>query len=72
MLAENEQVDDIQVLDLFDSDVWDAIVVPRVEINLYRKRFLAIQKIQNPATLAAVSARALAHPKPCDSRCSLG
>jgi hypothetical protein len=33
----------------------------RLEINSYRKRLLAFQKIQNPATRAAVTARALAH-----------
>jgi hypothetical protein len=60
MLAKNEQVDRIQVEDPLDEDVWNAVVVPRLEINLYRKRLLAIQKIQNPATRAAVTARALA------------
>jgi hypothetical protein len=43
MLAEHEQVDEIQVEDSFDRDIWDAVVVPRLEINLYRKRFCAIQ-----------------------------
>jgi hypothetical protein len=64
MLAKNIQVDDIQITDSFeDSAVWDAIVVPRLEINIYRKRFLAIQNNQNPATRAAVTARALAQLK---------
>jgi hypothetical protein len=61
MLAENEQVDDIHVDDSFDREVWDAVVVPRLEINLYRKRCLTIHKIQNRATRAAVMARALTH-----------
>jgi hypothetical protein len=61
MLAENEQVDDIQVDDdTLDHDVWDAAVVPRLEINLYRKRFRAIQAIGLDKTRAAVMARALA------------
>jgi hypothetical protein len=60
MLAENEQVDEIEVDDAFDRDVWDTVIVPRLEINSYRKRLLAIQTIQNPATRAAVTARALA------------
>jgi hypothetical protein len=61
MLAENKQVDEIEVDDSFDRDVWDTVVAPRLEINSYRKRLLAIQKIQNPATRAAVTAIALAH-----------
>jgi hypothetical protein len=63
MLVENEQVDEIQVEDPFDRDVWDEAVVPRLEINSYRKWLLDIQKIQNPATRAAVTARALNHLK---------
>jgi hypothetical protein len=62
MLADNEQVDDNQA-EAFDCDIWDEVVVPRLEINLYRKRFLTIQKIQNRATRAAVMARALASLK---------
>jgi hypothetical protein len=60
MLAEIEQLDDIQVDDSFDRDVWDAVVIPRLEINLYRKRFRAIQAIGSEKTRAAVVARALA------------
>jgi hypothetical protein len=40
--------------------VWDAIVVPRLEIHLYRKRFRAVQSIGLEKTRAAVVARALA------------
>jgi hypothetical protein len=63
MLAENEQVEEIEVDGPWDRDVWNAVVVPRLEINSYRKRFLPIQKIQNRETRAAVMARALAHLK---------
>jgi hypothetical protein len=58
MLSENEQVEDIQVEQDFDEDdtyeydedtydrvVWDELVVPRLECNLYRKRFAPIQRI---------------------------
>jgi hypothetical protein len=62
MLVENEQVDDIHVEnDWCDRDVWNAVVVPRLEINSYRKGFRAIQAIGLDKTRAAVVARALAH-----------
>jgi hypothetical protein len=60
MLTKNEQVDEVQVEDEFDSDVWNAVVVPRLEINLYRKRFRAIQAIGLEKTRAAIVTRALA------------
>jgi hypothetical protein len=63
MLAENEQVDDIQVevdCDSFDRVIWGEVVIPRLEINLYQKRFRAIQAIGLEKTRAAVVARALA------------
>jgi hypothetical protein len=47
--------------DFWNTDVWGAVVVPRLEINSYRNRLLSIQKIHNPATRAAVTARALVH-----------
>jgi hypothetical protein len=59
MLTENEQVNDIQVDASFDRDVWDAVVATRLEINLYRKRFRAIQAIWLEKTRAAIAARAL-------------
>jgi hypothetical protein len=59
-LAKNERVDEIQVEGSFDRDIWDAVVVPRLEINLYRKRFRAIQAIGLEKTRAAVVTRALA------------
>jgi hypothetical protein len=60
MLAVNEQVDEIQIDDSFDRTVWNAVVVPRLEINLYRKRFRTIQAIRLEKTRAAVMARGLA------------
>ncbi len=48
------------VADRFDCNVWDAMVVPRLEINLYRERFRPIQAIGMEKTRAAVAARALA------------
>jgi hypothetical protein len=62
MLLVNNHVDQINVgADTFNSAVWDAIVAPTLERNLYRKRFLSIQKIEVPSTRAAIMARALAH-----------
>jgi hypothetical protein len=43
----------------FDLDGWNALVAPRVECNLYRKRFVAIQKIEALSTRAAILTRAL-------------
>jgi hypothetical protein len=67
MLADNEQVDGIHIDDScdygryqFDRDVWDTVVAPRLECNLYRKRFHAIQALGLEKTRAAVVARALA------------
>jgi hypothetical protein len=60
MLTENEQVDEIQVDDSFDRTVWEAVVVPRLEINMYRKRFRAIQAIGLEKTGASIVTRALA------------
>jgi hypothetical protein len=45
----------------FASSAWDKIVTPRLEYNVYRKRFHAIQEIRVPSTRAAVLASALAH-----------
>ncbi len=45
----------------FDSSAWGKVVTPRLECNVYRKRFPAVQDIRAPSTLAAVLARALAH-----------
>jgi hypothetical protein len=43
----------------FDWDDWDALVAPRAECNLYRKRIPLIQKIKALSTRAAVVGRAL-------------
>jgi hypothetical protein len=45
----------------FDSLAWVKLVTPRLECNVYRKRFPAIQNIRSPSTRAAVVARALSH-----------
>jgi hypothetical protein len=44
----------------FDRDDLDALVAPIVDYNLYRKRFVPIQKIKALSTRAAIVARALA------------
>jgi hypothetical protein len=44
----------------FDRNDWDALVSPRAECNLCRKRFAPIPKIEAPSTRAAVMTRALA------------
>jgi hypothetical protein len=62
MLLANQQVDEISFDDYtFDQDLWNTLVVPRLECNLYRKRFVPLQKIQVPSIRAAIVARALAH-----------
>jgi hypothetical protein len=62
MLLVNKHIDDIPFCceGSFDRDNWNALVAPRVECNLYREWFVAIQKIQDPSTRAAIVARALA------------
>jgi hypothetical protein len=63
MLSVNKQLEEIRFNDdgLFDSLAWSALVTPRLEYNVYRKRFPAIQEIRPPSTRAAVLASALAH-----------
>jgi hypothetical protein len=62
MLLVNKHIDaipffcDVAVL----REDWNALVAPRVECNLYRKRFLIIPKIKELPTRAAVVGRALA------------
>jgi hypothetical protein len=60
MLLVNEQID-VMSFDyaLFEKDDWDAYVVPRLECNLYRKRFPSVQKIEEASTRAAILASAL-------------
>jgi hypothetical protein len=61
MLLVNKGVDEIPFDEYtFDQALWGVLVVPRVECNLYRKWFPALQKIQVPSTRAAIVAMALA------------
>jgi hypothetical protein len=62
MLLVNKYIDEIPFFceASFDWDDWDALVAPRVECNLYRKRISPIQKIKALSTRAAVVGRALA------------
>jgi hypothetical protein len=61
MLLANKRVDRIHFdSDTFDRDDWNACVAPVLDCNLYRDWIVAIQKIQDPSTRAAVVARALA------------
>jgi hypothetical protein len=43
----------------FDQTLLDSLVFPRLECNLYRKRFAALQKIEVSSTRAAIMATAL-------------
>jgi hypothetical protein len=61
ILVDNSRVAYMILGDKFDSADWDANVAPTLDCNLYRKRFLPIQKIEVPSTRAAITARALAH-----------
>jgi hypothetical protein len=61
MLLVNKHIDEIPFSCevSFDRDDWDALVAPRVECNLYRKRLSSFQKIKALSTRAAVVGRAL-------------
>jgi hypothetical protein len=61
MLLVNKHIDDIQFRSevSFDRHDWNALVAPRVECNLYRKRLSPIQKMKALSTRAAVVRRAL-------------
>jgi hypothetical protein len=61
MLLVNKHIDEIPCFceASFDRDDWDALVAPRVECNLYRKRLSPIPKIKALSTRAAVVGRAL-------------
>jgi hypothetical protein len=68
MLSDNDQLEEIRTIDEyrpddlpFDSSAWDSLVIPRLEYNIYRKRFPAIQETRVPSTRAAVMASVLAH-----------
>jgi hypothetical protein len=61
MLSVNKRVEVMSFDDSeFDKDDWNMNVFPRLECNLYRKRFPSIQKIEEASTRAAVLVRALA------------
>jgi hypothetical protein len=66
MLSVNEQLEDIRIHNGFFlhfrySLAWSALVTPRLEYNVYRKRFPVIQEITPLSTRAAILASALAH-----------
>jgi hypothetical protein len=66
MLSDNRKFEEIRLCDddddsPFDSSTWYALVTPRLECNIYRKRVPAIQEIGLLSTRAAVLASALAH-----------
>jgi hypothetical protein len=70
MLSDNKQLEEIRFRDddddddddsPFDPTAWDKLVTPRLECNVYRKRFHAIQEIRPLFTRAAVLASALVH-----------
>jgi hypothetical protein len=61
MLSVNQQIEEIPFDDrTFDRELWDVIVIPRLDCNLYRERFLPLQKIKEQSTRAALVAKALA------------
>jgi hypothetical protein len=61
MLSVNDRVDVMSYdSNTFHKSDWDAFVAPRIDCNLYRKRFLSILKIEEASTRASVLARALA------------
>jgi hypothetical protein len=62
MLSDNDQLEEIRINNyVLDSSAWAALVTPRLECNVYRKRFPVIQEIRPPSTRAAILASALAH-----------
>jgi hypothetical protein len=59
MLVVNTQVEDIKFYDsVYDRSIWDTGIVPRLEYNIYRKRFRAIQKV-DVSTRAAILGAAM-------------
>jgi hypothetical protein len=55
LLVINKHIDEIPFCCevSFDQGDWSALVTPTLECNLYRKRFVPIQKIQEPSTRVA-------------------
>jgi hypothetical protein len=61
MLSRNKQVEEISFDEYaFDPVVWEKLVAPKLECNVYRKRFDAILKISDDSVRAQVVVRALA------------
>jgi hypothetical protein len=61
MLLVNKRIDEIPFDEhIFDGALWNTLVAPKLECNLYRKRFVPLQKIEVPSTRAAIVARVLA------------
>jgi hypothetical protein len=61
MLSVNQHVEEIRFYDsTFNRPEWDSDVVPRLECNIYRKKFPSIQKIEMASTRAAVLGAAMA------------
>jgi hypothetical protein len=62
MLSVNTQLEEIRIVkDDNDSVAWLKLVTPRLEYNIYCKRFPPIQNLRVPSTRAAIMARALSH-----------
>jgi hypothetical protein len=63
MLSVNKQLEEVHILNghysFFDFAAWNKLVTPRLECNVYRKRFPAIRKVLEQSTLAAIMARPL-------------
>jgi hypothetical protein len=60
MLLENKQVEDVKFYDAtYDRSTWDTGVAPRLDYNIYRKRFPAIQKVGESSTRAAILGAAM-------------
>jgi hypothetical protein len=59
--AANQQIEEIPFDDqTFDRELWDALVAPKLDCNLYWERFLPLQRIKETSTRAALVAKALA------------
>jgi hypothetical protein len=60
MLLVSTQVEDIEFYGtVYDRMIWDTRVAPRLEYNIYRKRFPAIQKVGDTSTRAALLGAAM-------------
>ena len=60
MLLANERIEEMRFDGFtFDHNLWDSLVAPRIEINLFRKRFVPLVTIGEPSTRAAVVAKVL-------------